>query len=103
MKQFQTAALLESMAGNQIEYLEFLKESRLSSGIYTLAAGSTDPQQPHDEDEVYFLLAGKGAFTSNGKTGQIEKGTILYVAAKEVHRFHDIEEDLTLLVFFAAN
>ena len=103
MKQFLTSTLTESMAGNQLEYLEFLKESRLSSGIYFLPAGSTDPQQPHDEDEVYFLLSGKGSFTSGGQTEQIVKGSILYVAAEEIHKFHDIEEDLTLLVFFAGN
>jgi hypothetical protein len=34
-------------------YLEFLKVSTLSVGLYELPTGDTDPQQPHTEDEVY--------------------------------------------------
>jgi len=36
-------------------------------------------------------------------TVEIKQGSILYVAATEKHHFHDIDEDLTLLVFFASN
>ncbi len=91
------------MADNTIEYLEFIKKDSLSSGIYRLKAGSTDPQEPHDEDEIYFVLEGRCSFTSGGETVDIEPGSVLFVAAHEVHRFHDIMEDMTLLVFFAAN
>jgi hypothetical protein len=37
-------------------YLEFLRESAISAGLYTLPVGSTGLQQPHTEDEVYILL-----------------------------------------------
>ena len=47
------------LTGKGVEYLEFLTVSSLNCGLYHLAAGSTDMQAPHDEDEVYFVLAGR--------------------------------------------
>jgi len=43
-------------------YLEFLRVPSMSAGIYTLAAGSADPQKPHKEDEMYYVVGAKGAF-----------------------------------------
>jgi mannose-6-phosphate isomerase-like protein (cupin superfamily) len=36
-----------------------------------------------------------------GATVEVTPGTALYVPAGEEHRFHDITEDLTVVVFFA--
>ena len=40
-------------------YLEFLRAPAISAGIYTLPAGATDPQKPHTEDEIYYVISGK--------------------------------------------
>ena len=103
MQKFEQQDLIGSMKGNQQEYLEFLKVPSLSSGIYHLDAGTNDPQQPHEEDEIYLVLEGKASFVSGSETTIISKGTILFVEKNEVHKFVAITEDLTLLVFFAAN
>jgi mannose-6-phosphate isomerase-like protein (cupin superfamily) len=103
MQHFNQQALVDSMQGNPIEYLEFLRVTSLSSGIYHLAAGSGDPQKPHEEDEIYFVLEGVARFTSGGEPIDLAPGSILFVADGERHKFHDITEDLTLLVFFGAN
>ena len=39
-------------------YHEFLRADRLSVGLYVLEAGATDPQVPHTEDEVYYIVSG---------------------------------------------
>ena len=52
-KVFDVDALRSQLDGAPVEYQEFLKVPALSCGIYHLAAGSTDMQSPHDEDEVY--------------------------------------------------
>lgn len=39
-------------------YLEFLRIPAMSAGVYTLAAGSTDAQKPHEEDEMYYIVSG---------------------------------------------
>jgi mannose-6-phosphate isomerase-like protein (cupin superfamily) len=73
----------------------------MSAGIYRLPAGGEDPQQPHNEDEVYYIIGGRSRFTCDGKTIDVRPGTTIYVATHAVHKFHDIEEDLTILVVFA--
>jgi mannose-6-phosphate isomerase-like protein (cupin superfamily) len=85
------------------DYLEFLRVRSMSAGIYELAAGSEDPQQPHDKDEIYYVISGRARFSVNGGDMPVEPGTVLFVAARAEHRFHSIEEDLSLLVVFAGD
>ncbi len=82
-------------------YLGFLDRPTLSSGIYRLPAGGPDRQGPHDEDEVYYVIAGRGSFRAGDETRQVEPGDTLFVGAFVEHRFFEIEEDLELLVFFS--
>jgi mannose-6-phosphate isomerase-like protein (cupin superfamily) len=82
-------------------YLEFLRVPALSMGVYTLPAGSNDPQQPHTEVEVYYIASGSGMIFVGGEDRAVTAGSIVYVAANVEHRFHSITEALTVLVFFA--
>lgn len=82
-------------------WLELLKVSSLRTGLYALPAGSVDTQSPHTEDEVYYVVRGRGRFTADGEDMAVEAGAVLFVAAHVEHRFHSIEEDLEILVFFA--
>jgi mannose-6-phosphate isomerase-like protein (cupin superfamily) len=72
----------------------------MSVGVYRLPPGASDSQQPHAEDELYYVLEGRARFTAGDTTVDIEPGLVLFVAARERHRFHDIVEPLTLLVVF---
>lgn len=82
-------------------YLEFLRVPSMSAGIYTLAPGSTDPQKPHTEDELYYVVKGKARIQAGSEDQAITEGSIIFVSANVEHRFHDISEELTVLVFFA--
>jgi len=82
-------------------YLEFLKVPDLSMGLYVLPAGGTDPQSPHTEDEVYYVVSGKAQILVAEENREVQSGSIVYVEKNVAHRFHSIEEELTLLVFFA--
>ena len=82
-------------------YLEFLRVPSLSVGLYVLPAGASDPQQPHTEDEVYHVVSGKGHIRVGAEDRAVGAGTVVFVEAGVEHRFYDIEEDLTVLVFFA--
>jgi len=83
-------------------YREFLRVPALSAGVYTLPAGATDLQSPHDEDEVYFVVNGRGRLRVDGEEREVQRGSVLYVRATTEHSFFEIEEDMTLLVFFAS-
>jgi mannose-6-phosphate isomerase-like protein (cupin superfamily) len=82
-------------------YHEFLRRPSMSAGIYELAAGSADPQQPHREDEIYVILEGAGQLRVGSEDRPVGPGSIVYVAAGVEHRFHTITQDLTILVLFA--
>ena len=81
-------------------YDEHLRRPDLSIGTYCLRAGAVDTQDPHEEDEVYVVISGRGRFTGGDETIDVEAGSVFFVPAREEHRFHDITEDLAVLVFF---
>lgn len=82
-------------------YLEFLRAPAMSAGIYVLPAGGTDSQSPHQEDEMYYVVRGKARMRVGGESQAVAAGSVVFVEKREEHRFHDITEELVLLVFFA--
>src|SRR2546423_9337863 len=100
-KAFQLAELLTAREEAQRAYLEFLRVPSLSMGLYALPAGGVDPQKPHTEDEVYFVVSGRASMRVGEEDFGVEAGSVVYVRAGVEHRFFDIGEDLAVLVFFA--
>ncbi len=98
---FDLAQLNRQQAESGGPWLEFLNVPSLYCGVYHLAAGSRDSQAPHAEDEVYYVETGKSKFHLNGDEFDVRPGMVLYVPARKVHYFHEITEDLNLLVFFS--
>jgi len=88
-------------ADGTADYAEHLRVPTLSVGTYSIPAGAVDDQGPHAEDEVYVVMSGRGSFTADGRMVQVGPGATLFVPAREDHRFHDVTEDLAVLVFFA--
>lgn len=101
MDVFNITELIKRQERSDRSYLEFFRADSLSLGVYRLAAGARDPQQPHGEDEVYYVAGGRGSITVAAEDRQVELGDLIFVRAGVEHRFHSITEDLTLLVFFA--
>ena len=98
---FETSELLSRRAESGQLYLEFFQAPTMSLGVYELAAGSTDPQRPHTEDEVYYVVGGRGQVRIANQDREIGPGSVIFVGADVEHRFHSITEDLKLLVVFA--
>lgn len=69
--------------------------------MYVLPKGTRDSQEPHTEDEVYAVMEGRGRIRVAGEDREVRRGSLVFVPALAEHRFHSIEEDLTVLVFFA--
>jgi mannose-6-phosphate isomerase-like protein (cupin superfamily) len=101
MQAFELAQLISQREESNKLYLEFLKVPDLSVGIYVLPAGGMDPQSPHTEDEVYYVVSGWAKILVAEEDRDVKAGSIVYVAKNVAHHFHSIEEDLTVLVFFA--
>ena len=98
---FDIGDLEELRRKNKKSYLEFLRVSSLSAGIYVLARGSTDPQKPHHEDEMYYVVRGRARMRIAGEDQAVAAGSIIFVAANVPHSFFEIAEELVVLVFFA--
>ncbi|MEO9175596.1 MAG: cupin domain-containing protein [Gaiellales bacterium] len=99
-REFEHADLHAQRVETGAPYLEFLRNESFELGLYELAAGSIDGQRPHDEDEVYVVLAGRARFSVDGDDVAVGPGSILFVAKHAVHRFHSIEQDLSIFVAF---
>jgi mannose-6-phosphate isomerase-like protein (cupin superfamily) len=82
-------------------YREFLRIPAMSAGLYVLPAGGTDPQKPHHEDEMYYVIRGRARFRAGDEDAEVSAGSALFVAAEVEHRFYNIAEELAVLVFFA--
>jgi len=82
-------------------YREFLRVPAMSAGLYVLPAGGTDPQEPHREDEMYYVIRGRARFRADQEDADVSAGSLLFVAAEVEHTFYDITEELAVLVFFA--
>jgi mannose-6-phosphate isomerase-like protein (cupin superfamily) len=101
MQSYELAQLISQRASSNKLYLEFLKVPDLSMGLYVLNEGGTDPQSPHTEDEVYYVVSGRAKILVADEERDIQAGSIVYVEKNVAHHFHSIEEELTVLVFFA--
>jgi len=82
-------------------WAEHLRVPDLSVGTYSIPAGGTDDQEPHTEDEIYLVTAGRAVLESGGDRIDVRPGSVIYVPAGEVHRFTEIVEDLAAIVVFA--
>ena len=82
-------------------WIEQLRVADLSVGSYSIPAGGTDDQDPHTEDEIYVVTAGRATFEAGGERVAVRPGSVIYVPAHEVHRFTGITQDLAALVLFA--
>ena len=101
MDAHELANLIAQREASGKRYLEFLRVPDLSMGLYVLPAGGVDPQSPHTEDEVYYVVSGRAKIKVAEEDRAVQAGSIVYVAKNVEHRFHSIEEELTVLVFFA--
>jgi mannose-6-phosphate isomerase-like protein (cupin superfamily) len=101
MQAFELTDLISQQKDSDKLYLEFLKVSDLSMGLYVLPTGGVDPQSPHTEDEVYYVVSGRAKIRVADEDRDVGAGSIVYVAKNVEHRFHSIEDELKVIVFFA--
>jgi mannose-6-phosphate isomerase-like protein (cupin superfamily) len=89
-------ARLPGPAGER--YRELFAHGSLSVEIY--APVGVDPQQPHDRDELYVVVAGSGRFLAGRDAFDFKSGDLLFVPAGMEHRFADFSADFAVWVVF---
>src|SRR5262245_673076 len=97
----ETYSIDDLLAKRSRAYLEFLRVSAMSAGIYVLPAGAADLQNPHSEDEIYHVIRGAAKIRLGADEQPVRAGDVIFVEAGLEHRFFEIEQELILLVIFA--
>jgi mannose-6-phosphate isomerase-like protein (cupin superfamily) len=105
MLKARSSELLQSLPGPRSakwpageRFVEAIAHGTLVVEIY--APAGTDPQTPHDRDEVYFVVSGSGDFVVAGERALFQPGDALFVAAHVEHRFENFTPDFATWVVF---
>lgn len=101
MKAYDLSELDPERDADGHAYVDFMASDLLSVGYAVWPAGGQDRQQPHEEDEVYHVVSGRGSIRVAGEDRAVGPGSVVCVPARVEHRFHSIEEELRVLVFWA--
>ena len=68
--------------------------------VEVFAPNGADTQQPHAQDELYFVHSGTGEMVINGQRFAAAAGDAFFVAAGVEHRFENFSEDFVTWVVF---
>lgn len=103
MDVFTVDELVSSLAPDRRDFCEFFRSpsESLSMSILRRPAGTDDSQEPHTEDEVYYVILGRATINVAGEDAEIGPGSIVFVPAGVEHRFTETIDDLEVLVFWS--
>lgn len=98
---FDTNRFVAKIAKSDTYFHTFINNANLAAGILRLGPGEEDTQEPHESDEVYYVVKGDGFLEVGGKNYAVSEGMSYYVAKKIPHRFHGNAKELVVVYFFA--
>ena len=96
---FDIAGVKERLAAGTGGYEIVHRSPGLEIGVHVLVAPEADRQSPHDHDEVYVVLEGRGTLEVEGDKVELREGHAAFVPAGAEHRFVGYEQ-LSVLVIF---
>ncbi|UJP02267.1 MAG: cupin domain-containing protein [Nitrosomonas sp.] len=73
---------------------------RGSLRLLVYAPKGKDTQTPHEQDEVYIVVKGKGTFFDGKQRVPFEPNDVLFVPAGAEHRFENFSDDFVAWVVF---
>jgi mannose-6-phosphate isomerase-like protein (cupin superfamily) len=99
MSLFDVRAAQRRLAAASGGYEIVHRSPGLEIGVYVLVAPEPDRQSPHEDDEVYVVLEGRGTLKVEAEQIQVEEGKAVFIPAGADHRFTGYE-GLSVLVIF---
>ena len=94
-----TARALETLRhAAPATFVTLLQHGSMSVEIYH--PRGVDLQKPHEQDELYVVISGRGKFVKDGVAQPFEAGEVLFVGAGVPHRFEDFSDDFATWVVF---
>ena len=101
--EFDLALHINKIRKNNFYFDTFINKSSLSAGVILLHPGQKDTQEPHDTDEIYYIISGTGFLKINKTDYKVSKNKIYFVAKNTKHYFHANKTELKVLYFFGNN
>lgn len=99
--EFDTEEYIKKLQKSKTEYFyTFLNRETLAAGVLFLKPGQEDTQEPHDSDEVYYVVKGNGYLKIKDKAYPVSPGKSFFVKKDTSHYFFGNSKDLTVLYFF---
>ena len=84
---FDTIQYLNKLKKSNSYFHTFIGKKSLAVGVIFLKPGEKDTQDPHESDEIYYILDGNGFLQINDKSYRIKKEEIYFVAIDVPHHF----------------
>ena len=100
MEILEAAGRFTSSGTEANHYEEHLRVPDLSVGTYSIPVAGIDDQSPRLEDEIYVVRRGRAKIVGPSSALDVGPGSVIFVGAREEHRFTEITEHLALLVIF---
>jgi len=82
-------------------FIDVMNTSTMEVGIINLKKDQEDTQQPHDSDEIYYVISGSGTIEIDGIKNEVNPGKIIYIPKRICHSFHAISNELVVLYILA--
>jgi len=100
---FDAIEYLNKLKKNNSYFHTFINKNSLAVGVIFLKPDENDTQEPHDSDEIYYILDGNGYLQINDKSHRIKKEEIYFVAIDGPHLFYGNTKNLSVLYFFGGS
>ncbi len=97
---FNVNEYIEKIKKGSNYFHTFINNENLAAGVLVLQPGEKDTQEPHDSDEVYFVLQGNGFLKIKDTDYPISENNVYFVGKKTEHLFHGNSKELVVLYFF---
>ncbi len=91
---------IEKIKKSDSYFHTFISTSGLAAGVLVLRPGEEDTQEPHDSDEIYYVISGDGFLRIKNKDNKVSKDRVFFVARNVRHYFHGNKKELKVLYFF---
>ena len=100
---FDTIQHLNKLKKGNSYFHTFLNKESLAVGVLFLRPGEKDTQEPHESDEIYYIISGNGFLQINKKSYPVKKDQIYFVARNIPHHFYGNTKNLSVLYFFGGS
>ncbi|MEF8775591.1 MAG: cupin domain-containing protein [Haloarculaceae archaeon] len=98
MTHVSTEEVITALEEEDAQFAEVLGTESVTIEIGKYPTAS--PKNPHNEDEVYYIVSGSGMIRVGDETYNVETGDVVFVEQGFEHDFFNIDEEITALTIF---